>query len=58
MSLSDARANKLLTNTATLLTLLPPTENVFMFHLRRTMYTTIIDRTVRVAKSDYPNTKD
>ena len=38
MSLSDARVNKFLTNKAILLKLLPPTENVFILHLKRALY--------------------
>ena len=58
MSLSDARANKFLTNKATLLQLLPLTENVFMLHLRCAICATIINKTAHVAKPNHPNIED
>ena len=58
MSLSDARANKFLTNKATLLKLLPPTENVFVLHLKRAIYATIIDKTAHIAKPNYLDIED
>lgn len=52
--LGTLRAYKLLNNKSTLLKLLPPTENAFLFHLKRAALATIIDKNADIAKPEIP----
>lgn len=54
-SLSEIRTQKFLTNKTTLLKLLPPTEDAFMQHLKRSALATFIDKTAHIAKPCIPS---
>ena len=51
-SFGKFRANKFLNNKSTLLKLLPPTEDAFLQHLKRSVLATTIDK---IAKPIYPS---
>jgi hypothetical protein len=57
-SLPEIRANKFLNNKTTLLKLLPPTENAFMEHLKRSALATAIDKSAHIARPEIPALDD